>query len=159
MSRGEAIEGGGRSSTYEWDVDVVGRKEGTTMDFHAGKFKSQHNHTMSEFQWTLMTCRFFEECSLYYPYLCHHNLYSSILYTMSARPLFCCMCVPLVLVMGIRTKVWLLSWNLKGATAWGVGQNSDPVVTRIFQVSKVMNVLGQQSMATTTQAINSTEFA
>ena len=41
----------------------------------------------------------------------------------------------------------------------GSGTDSDPVVTRIFQVSKVMNVLGQQSMANTTQAMNSTEFA
>ena len=67
------------------------------------------------------------------PYLCHPNLYSCISYTMFTRLIFCCMCVPLVLEMGIRTKARLLSQNLQGATSWGVGQSSDPGVTRIFQ--------------------------
>ena len=52
MMGGGLRRGGGHSSTHELDVDVVGRKEGRTMDFRAGKFKSQHDHMMSEFQRT-----------------------------------------------------------------------------------------------------------
>ena len=48
----------------------------------------------------------------------------------------------------VKTSDFVLEYA--GATAWGVGQISDPVVTRIYQVSKVMNGLGQQNMANTT---------
>ena len=58
MMGGGLRRGGGHSSTHELDVDVVGRKEGRTMDFRAGKFRSQHDHMMSEFQRTQMiNCR------------------------------------------------------------------------------------------------------
>jgi len=30
--------------------------EGRTMDFHVGKFKIQHDHMMSEFEWTCTNC-------------------------------------------------------------------------------------------------------
>ena len=37
-------------------MNVVGRKEGRTMNFCVGKFKSQHDHMMSEFQRTWLNC-------------------------------------------------------------------------------------------------------
>jgi len=63
--------GGGRSSSKGGEgglhqLDVV---EGRTMNFHIGKFKIEHDHMMSEFQWTwnelwLTNCRS-QNCTRY----------------------------------------------------------------------------------------------